>query len=223
MASHPSHRPRTSSTDEALAFNLPPSCPLPAAQGRPLGHGSMFPTQPSSGSDRGRGSHAGVTCSGKAARRKRLPREAGGSRLPQDSGQPLAGRGSGPHHPVRSQDPHTSHLTGVWVQRRDRQSGAECERGVTRTRPCPALLALAVAVSPYVRMSGHGRDSMPQSPTALGPALHGPRWVSQGTTRDKQGPGWRQEADPHQRRTEGTLNSRPGVQVRAGAGGGRAA
>lgn len=149
VAAHPSHRPRTSSTGEALAFNLPPSCPVPAAQGRALGRGSMFPTQPSSGSDRGGGgglSHLRVTCSGKAARRKRPQWEAGGMRLPQDSGQHLAGRGPGPRHPVHSQDPPRSHVTGVWVQARERHPRAECVRGFTRMRPCLALLAFAVAV-----------------------------------------------------------------------------
>lgn len=91
-------------------------------------------------------SHLRVTCSGKAARRKRPQWEAGGMRLPQDSGQHLAGRGPGPRHPVHSQDPPRSHVTGVWVQARERHPRAECVRGFTRMRPCLALLAFAVAV-----------------------------------------------------------------------------
>lgn len=148
VASHPSHRPRTSSTDETLAFNLPPSSPSPQLRAGPWDVGACAQRSQAralTGAGGG-GSHAGVTCSGKAAWRKRPPWEAGGMRLLQDSGQHLAGGGPGPRHPVHSQDPPRSRVTGVWVQAREGHPRAERARGSTRTRPRLALLAFAVAV-----------------------------------------------------------------------------
>lgn len=161
VASHPSHRPRTSSTDEALAFNLPPSSPSLQLRAGPWDMGACAQRSQARALT---GAGWGVTRRCDLLREGCLEEEAAvggwGDEAPAGLRAAPGRRGSGApsSHPQPGPSQVTCHR-GVGAGQGKAPTGSVRE-ALPERGPVWLFLHSLWPLSAHIRMSGHGRDGL---------------------------------------------------------------